>query len=234
VETLGSLDGPGVRTVFFLQGCNMKCLYCHNRDSWSLSGGSLYTIDKILSIVERYISYYGKKGGVTFSGGEPLLQCDFLIEILKELKKMNVHTCIDTSGSLFNQKSREVINLADLVILDIKHSKRSFYESLCSFPGDTAFDNLKYLQNCEKAYWIRQVILEGYSDDIKQVEELGSLLQSANPPEKIQLLPFHQMGREKWISLGEKNPLEGVKPPAELRMDQLKSRLYNSFTESRK
>lgn len=234
IETLGSLDGPGLRTVFFLQGCNMECLYCHNRDSWTVGNGELYTVVDIISMVQSYREYYGDEGGVTFSGGEPLLQSRFLIEVIKELKKINIHTVLDTSGSLFNDETKELFQLADLIILDLKHIHKEKYRDICSYDGDNAFHNLNFLQNSENSYWIRQVIVEGYTDDFRHIEELGTVLRKGHCPEKIELLPYHKMGRDKWISSCGFYPLEGIKPPTAEKMSQLKTRLYNSFTVSRK
>ncbi|MBI9104842.1 MAG: 4Fe-4S cluster-binding domain-containing protein [Spirochaetales bacterium] len=241
IETLGTLDGPGLRTVFFMQGCNMKCLYCHNRDSWSLNGGREFSLDELISTVISYREYYGEEGGVTFSGGEPLLQADFLIDVVKELKAMYIHTAIDTSGSLFNEKTRKLFGLADLIILDIKHARKNEYKSVCSYPGEMAFANLAFLQESNKKYWVRQVIVDGYTDDERQVEELKNLLQfgktgrsdspcnsdypekSVNKPERIELLPYHAMGKEKWLTCGMAYPLTGMEPPSTGRMRLLES-----------
>ena len=234
VESLGALDGPGLRTVFFMQGCNMKCLYCHNRDSWSPIGGGVITVEDILKQVSSYREYYGKTGGVTFSGGEPLLQYDFLIDVITELKKLEIHTAVDTSGSVFNVKTNELFDLVDLVILDIKNSDPLMFSELCSHNSENTFSNLSYLQNSQNEYWIRQVIIEKYSDTEDQIDKLSDMLDLANRPGKIELLPYHSMGNEKWIHRGEPYPLKDVEPPSEELMNQLNTRLYRSSTVSRK
>ncbi len=225
IETMGTLDGPGIRTVFFLQGCNMQCVYCHNRDSWSLNGGELYSVDKVVSTALSYREYYGENGGVTFSGGEPLLQGDFLFEAAASLKKYGISTAVDTSGSVFNEKTVEIFSLVDLVILDIKHSAVDKYESICSFPGRPAFASLKFLQKNRTRYWIRQVIVDSYTDTVEQVDRLVEILDSDNPPERIELLPYHSMGSNKWLKYGKNCPLEGISPPSKEKMSELKSRL---------
>ncbi len=225
IETMGTLDGPGIRTVFFLQGCNMQCVYCHNRDSWSLNGGELYTVGKVVSTALSYREYYGEDGGVTFSGGEPLLQGDFLFEAAASLKKYGISTAVDTSGSVFNRKVAELFRLVDLVILDIKHSDMNQYGRICSFSGDSAFCCLEYLQNSNIRYRVRQVIVEGYTDTVEQVDHLAEILESDNPPERVELLPYHDMGKNKWANCGKEYPLDGVLPPTEERVGLLRGRL---------
>lgn len=234
IESLGSLDGPGIRTVFFMQGCNMQCLYCHNRDSWDCSGGKSISTDEIVRSTLSYCDYYGGRGGVTFSGGEPLLQSDFLIEVVGELKKRGIHTALDTSGSIFSESSRRLIELVDLVILDIKHSDIGQYEELCRYSGSNTFKTLEFLQNGHSPYWIRQVILKGYTASISQVDKLQQIVSRGLFPEKVELLPYHKMGLEKWTALNCESPLQGIDPPSEDLMSQLNTRLYNSFTVSKK
>lgn len=230
IETLGSLDGPGLRTVFFMQGCNMRCLYCHNRDSWEVAGGKVCSSGELVEAALSYREYYGEKGGVTFSGGEPLLQADFLIEAVRELKRLGIHTALDTSGSVYSEKSRELFRLADLVMLDIKHSDKARYPELCGFPGGNAFSNLRYLQLQGLKYWIRQVIVEGYTDSEEQADGLARLLAARNPPEKTELLPYHDMGLSKWTASGSRYPLGGIKPPPAERMELLRNRLRGLST----
>ena len=228
IETMGTLDGPGLRTVFFMQGCNMRCLYCHNRDSWERSGGTEYSVQDLVKTAESYREYHGPDGGVTFSGGEPLLQADFLLEVVSELKTRGIHTAIDTSGSVFSEKTRRLFELTDLVILDIKHALESEYTRICSFPADSAFSTLRYLQAGRKSYWVRQVIAEGFTDSTEQVMQLKKLLQTGNRPEIIELLSFHHMGREKWKACGDNYPMEKSFPPDEIKMEMLKSIISGS------
>jgi pyruvate formate lyase activating enzyme len=225
IESLGSLDGPGIRTVFFMQGCNMKCLYCHNRDSWDSKAGTNITVDEILKSVRSFREYYGNKGGVTFSGGEPLLQSGFLIEAVSRLKQIGIHCTIDTSGSVFSENTRLLMDLADLVILDIKHSDFEEYKILCNYSGQSAFRTLEYLQRGSTSYWIRQVILERYTGSTGQIDNLKKITQKGLVPEKIELLPYHEMGREKWTEFNEAYSPKVMKKPSEELMNQLNIRL---------
>ncbi|MBI9099385.1 MAG: pyruvate formate lyase-activating protein [Spirochaetaceae bacterium] len=225
IESLGSLDGPGIRTVFFMQGCNMKCLYCHNRDSWDCRGGEVISTGEILSAVKSYRAYYGHTGGVTFSGGEPLLQSDFLLEVVTGLKDMGVHCAIDTSGSLYNGNTERLIDQTDLVILDIKHSDPHMYRTLCGSDGSASFRTLEYLKKSRTPYWIRQVIVPGYTDSFQQIDMLKELIMGKKSPERVELLPYHDGGKDKWISLGQQYPLEAIgSPPSDL-MSVLRTRL---------
>lgn len=234
LETLGALDGPGLRTVFFLQGCNMKCLYCHNRDSWDPDAGSELTIDSILDTVQSNRAYYGKKGGVTFSGGEPLLQSAFLLQAVKALKEAGVHTVIDTSGSLFNAETKELFRSVDLVILDVKHSDSAAFRELCGLSDGPMRQNLAFLQREGIPYWIRQVIVPGVTDSHEQMDAISEMIYREEGPEKTELLPYHAMGLEKWRKAGDRSPLEGWETPSQEIMDQLNSRLRRSSTVSRK
>lgn len=225
VETLGLLDGPGLRTVFFMQGCNMRCIYCHNRDSLDIEGGRSCTVGEIADTALRYREYHGEDGGVTFSGGEPLLQAEFLIEAVKALRSRGIKTALDTSGSFYNEKTRILFGLVDLVILDIKHSDKRRYPELCRFPGENAFANLEYIRRNSVRYWIRQVVVGGYTDTEEQAAKLARLFDSGHKPEKIELLPYHETGREKWSACGEAYPLEGAEPPSAARMKLLREKI---------
>lgn len=227
IESLGALDGPGLRTVIFLQGCNMRCLYCHNRDSWDFSAGTNISFDEILSVILSNRPYFGAKGGVTFSGGEPLVQATALLKFIKVLKEQGIHITIDTSGSISSEKVEEIFDLADLVILDIKHAQSDRFLDLCGLSDEPVKKNLQYLQQKATDYWIRQVVLEGYTDSIDQIDRLKKLLSRGSLPQKVQLLPYHAMGQEKWESLEEEYVLAGVKPPTNELMDQLNMRLRN-------
>lgn len=231
IETMGTLDGPGIRTVFFMQGCNMQCLYCHNRDSWDLSSGKAISKEEIVETVSSYRAYYGGNGGVTFSGGEPLLQSSFLLDVVIELKKRGIHTALDTSGSVYSRESRELLGAVDLVILDIKNSDDKVFRELCGLSSRNMKANLVYLQEGKTPYWIRQVILEGYTDSQKQMDDLSRMLKRGKPPLKIELLPYHGMGMEKWDAAGQHYGLKGAVPPDRELMNQLNMRLRNSLIE---
>lgn len=231
IESMGTLDGPGLRTVFFMQGCNMRCLYCHNRDSWDPRSGREISVDEILESAASYKSYYGMSGGVTFSGGEPLLQSSFLLQAVNKLKKEGIHTAVDTSGSLFSRDTRELFDAVDLVILDIKHSNSYRFRELCGLPIENLRRNLEYLQKGGTAYWIRQVIAGGYTDTHQQINSLSRMIRRGAEPVKIELLPYHAMGMEKWAEAGEEYRLSHLEPPSGDLMDQLNMRLRNSSME---
>jgi pyruvate formate lyase activating enzyme len=204
IETLGALDGPGIRTVIFFQGCPMRCKYCHNADAFDFDGGEDKSAEEIVNFCSRYKNYYGGDGGATLSGGEPLSQSEDALALIKALKKAGIHTALDTSGAAFSQR---VLDEADLVILDIKHSDPFQFEKLTSFPMDNTIKTLEYLKRKKKRFIIRQVIVEGITDDPLQIKALKSLSFGA---EKIELLAYHTMGADKWEKCGLSYPLKGV------------------------
>ena len=207
IESLGALDGPGVRTVVFMQGCPLKCAYCHNPDTWDLNGGDSVTEDFLFNRIMRMKPYFKNKGGVTFSGGEPMVQAHDLIPLFHRLKSENVHIAIDTSGIIWNEDVKEAVELADLVILDYKHTDLKAFQELTGGMLTKTQMFLKNIIQMSKPYWIRQVIIPGISDNEKQVMQLNRLTFS-NLREKIELLPFHKMGMHKWEKLGKICPLK--------------------------
>ena len=211
VESFGTLDGPGIRFVLFLQGCNLKCKYCHNRDTWDLKLGKLKTLDEIFNKILHYKNYI-KNGGVTVTGGEPLLQYEFLINLFIKLKKENIDTCIDTSGMVtLTDKMKELINLTDLFLLDIKHIDPEKCKKLVGFSNEKELDFARYLSSQKKPMWIRQVIIPGITDEKEDLLKLKDFISSLDSVEKIEFLPYHTMGKYKWENLGLKYELEGVR-----------------------
>lgn len=199
IETLGALDGPGLRTVIFLQGCHMRCQYCHNADSWLYNAGkgTMMTAQSIFDLVLRYKPYYKDKGGVTFSGGEPLLQAKEFLPLVKALKSAGIHTALDTSGSTFNADTQTLIDAIDLVILDIKATDEGLHKRLTRHSLKTPLATLEYLKAHSKPYWIRQVVLVGINDTGVHRTQLDTL--TAHPArERVEYLPYHSMGLEKW------------------------------------
>ena len=207
IETLGALDGPGVRTVIFFQGCPMRCLYCHNADM--LSGvGEQKSIEELAAFCLRYKNYYGENGGVTLSGGEPLLQAKAALALIEALKKEGIHTALDTAGAPF---APETLAAADLVILDVKHTVADEFFSLTKYKIDDTLKTLAYLQEHKKRFWVRQVIVTGITDGEAQIRKLKELARNA---EKIELLPYHKMGSDKWEKAGLSYSLKGIEPPS--------------------
>lgn len=212
IETLGTVDGPGIRFVIFMQGCHLKCKYCHNRDTWNLSSGTAITLEELVNKITRYSNYFkASNGGVTVSGGEPLLQMDFLINLFKELKKLNIHTAIDTAGMFsLTPKLEKLISLTDLFLVDVKHINPDKCKKLVGFSNEKELEFIKYLDNINKPIWIRQVIIPGITDDKEDLLKLKDFIFSLSNVQKIELLKYHNMGKFKWESLGEKYELENV------------------------
>ena len=204
IETLGALDGPGLRTIMFFKGCPLRCKYCHNADMLSSSGGHTYSIEYLVEGAQRYKNFYGKDGGVTLSGGEPLMQPKAVITLTKALHTVDIHVTLDTSGYPYNE---EVLSLVDLVILDIKHTEKADYQELTGIKIDDSLKTLAYLKAHNKPFWIRQVIVEGITDTESQIKRLKELSAGA---QKIELLPYHKMGVDKWKSAGLPYALDGV------------------------
>lgn len=230
-ESFGTVDGPGIRYVVFMQGCPLKCKYCHNRDTWDFSGGMEYSVDEIVSKIVRCKSYIeASNGGVTISGGEPLLQVKFLIELFKKLKELNFHTALDTAGSLkINSDIEELLKYTDLVILDIKHIDNEKCINLTGVSNENTINFAKYLSENNISMWIRQVLVPGYTDDKEDLLNLKKFIISLKTVQKVEILPYHDLGKFKWENLGEKYPLADVKLPTAKEIDRAKDLLgiYN-------
>ena len=211
-ESLGAVDGPGVRFVIFMQGCSLKCKYCQNRDTWDLHGGTTYSVEELIKKILRYKNYIMPNGGVTISGGEPLLQAKFLIKLFTELKKYNIHTCIDTSGSFdLTSDIKKLINLTDLFLLDIKCINDEKAKELTGVSNKKELAFAEYLSSIGKLMWIRQVLVPGFTDDKEDLLKLKEFISSLNNVEKIEILPYHDLGKFKWEKLGCIYELEGFR-----------------------
>ena len=211
-ESLGAVDGPGVRFVVFTQGCALKCKYCQNRDTWNLKGGSTYSSDEIVEKILRYQNYIMPNGGVTISGGEPLLQAQFLTQLFTKLKQYNIHTCIDTSGSVaLTDEIKKLIDLTDLFLLDIKCINDEKAIDLTGVSNKKELEFANYLSNINKPIWIRQVLVPGYTDDEQDLIKLRDFISTLKSVEKVEILPYHDLGKFKWEQLGEIYPLENVR-----------------------
>ncbi len=211
-ETFGTVDGPGIRFVLFLQGCHLKCKYCHNRDTWSIHDGTYKDLDEIYERIMRCKNYIFPRGGVTVSGGEPLLQPKFMIQLFKKLKENNIHTCVDTSGDLpLSENIKEVLNLTDLVLLDIKHIDDEKCKDLVGRSNKLELAFAKYLSDNGIHMWIRQVLVPGYTDDEHDLLRLKDFISSLKTVDRVEILPYHSLGEYKWKALGLKYPLEGVR-----------------------
>lgn len=211
-ESLGAVDGPGVRFVIFMQGCSLKCKYCQNRDTWDLHGGQEYSVDEIVGKVLRYKHYFMPNGGVTISGGEPLLQAKFLIALFTKLKEHHIHTCIDTSGSFdITDEIKGLIDLTDLFLLDIKCINDTKCSALTGISNKKELNFAKYLSDNHKPLWIRQVLVPGITDDEQDLLKLKEFISSLHTVENIEVLAYHDLGKFKWEQLGCEYPLEGYR-----------------------
>lgn len=223
IETFGLVDGPGIRTVIFFNGCRLRCKYCHNPEMWNMAERN-YTVCELVEKIKRFKPYYKDIGGVTYSGGEPLLQVDFLIELSKQLKKENINIVLDTAGCGIG-KYDKILELVDLVILDIKHVDLNGYKELT---GQEKTESLKFIEavnNSNKKVWIRQVIIPDVNDTEEYVKKLAVFLKDINNIDKIEFLPYHKMGSEKYEKLGILNQYK-----EKLEMDKEKcNKLYDKF-----
>ena len=214
VETCGTVDGPGIRFVVFTQGCPMRCLYCHNPDSWSTGVNKELSVEEILNQYESVKEFC--KGGITVTGGEPLLQIDFVTELFKIAKAKNIHTALDTSGVLFNPdntaKMDNLMKYTDLVLLDIKHIDNDEHIKLTTHPNENILEFAKYLSNIKKPAWIRHVVVPGINDKEEYFEKLGEFMGSLNNIKALDVLPYHDMAIPKYENLGIDYKLKGVPP----------------------
>ncbi len=226
VESFGAVDGPGIRYVLFLQGCHLQCKYCHNRDTWDMNGGKYKSLDDIYDSILRYKNYIVPNGGVTVSGGEPLLQVKFLIELFTKLKKQKIHTCIDTSGMVsLTDDIKKVLKLTDLVLLDIKHIDDEKCKDLVGRSNKLELEFAKYLSDNNIPVWIRQVLIPGYTDSEEDLLKLKDFLSTLNNVKKVEFLPYHSMGEFKWKELGFKYELEDVRDATSEDVDRAKRTL---------
>lgn len=228
IETLGTLDGPGIRFVVFLQGCKLRCLYCHNPETWNLNSNDAVEISpqELVEKVEKYKNYYGEDGGVTFSGGEPLLQPEFLLECLKLCKEKNIHTCLDTAGFGFGDYD-EILKYTDLVILDIKAVESDEYTQITGQKIKKFFEFLESVQKHKKKLWLRQVIVPNINDDKEHILKLKQFATTINNVEKIELLPYKTIGVHKYKTLNLNYRLAGVDELSQEKLDELNSYLNN-------
>ena len=216
METFGTHDGPGVRMVVFVQGCQFRCLYCANPDTIPLEGGQEMSIDELVKRAERQKPYFGKRGGVTISGGEPLLQRESLIPLFQKLHEKGIHTALDSNGRLLDRKAKTLLEHTDLLLLDVKHIDSAWHKKLTSLPNENVLQVAEYREASAKPMWLRYVLVPGWTDQPEYLHGLGKHFQHYKSIEKIEIQPFHQLGRHKWEALGKKYLLQGVPPaPAE-------------------
>lgn len=224
IETMGLVDGPGIRVVIFMQGCPIRCIFCHNPDTWDKNDGKSVTPKEILDIVLKYKSYFGTEGGVTFSGGEPLMQEEFLLKCLKLCKKNDINTCIDTSGVYNTFLYKKVLKYTDLVIMDIKALDEESYKEIT---GYSMTKSLEFMNECKKNnvnLWIRQVVIPNINDNSDYMNNLAMFLKQYNI-KKIELLPYQTLGVTKYKTMGISYPLKNTKAMDVLKCKELESEL---------
>lgn len=212
-ESFGTKDGPGIRFVFFMQGCPLRCLYCHNPDTWNMNDRTKeMTPEEAFQEVKR-VKNFIKTGGVTVSGGEPMLQAEFILELFKLCKQEGIHTAIDTSGYLLNDKIKEVLNFTDLVLLDVKHIDPDKYQELTARPLEPTLKFIEYLNEIQKPLWVRYVLVPHFTNDEKDLDDWAKYISQFKNVERVDILPFHQMGIHKWEQVGKDYKLKDIHPP---------------------
>ena len=238
-ESFGTVDGPGVRFVIFTQGCPMRCKYCHNPDTWKPGAGKLRSSEDLLREYDRNKTFYAR-GGITVTGGEPLLQIDFLLDLFTKAKAKGIHTCLDTSGVTYregegdyNRKLDQLMAVTDLVLLDIKHSDPEGHKELTGHSNVHILAFARYLAKKRVPLWIRHVVVPGITDGEDHLKRLGRILATLPNIKALDVLPYHTMGVNKYKDLGLTYPLEGL-PPLD-RKEALKARsvILESFREER-
>ncbi|MBR6382015.1 MAG: pyruvate formate lyase-activating protein [Lachnospiraceae bacterium] len=240
LESFGTVDGPGTRFVVFVKGCPMRCAYCHNPDTWEMAGGTDMEPSYIMEQYHRNESFYQNGGGITVTGGEPLMQIDFLIELFTLAKKDHVHTCLDTSGIAFNpenpalmEKFDRLCEVTDLVMLDIKHIDPEKHLELVKQPNTNILKFAKYLDEKHVDVWIRHVIVPGWTDDDKYLFELGYFIGGLSNLKALDALPYHTMGKRKYDELGIPYRLEGVPPMDKAKLIEKKEVILDGIRKRR-
>ena len=222
VETFGAVDGPGIRTIFFMQGCPARCLYCHNPDSWAVGGGRDIEIDEIVHWAVRGKPYHGEKGGVTFSGGEPLMQGEFLIEAIEALKKEGISSAVDTSGTYVDEFTEGVIEACDLVLLDVKHPDPERFKIIAGKEQDKLHELIDIINKHDRHVWVRNVVVPDINDTEEDVEALNEFIKKIKHIDRVELLGYHTMAVNKYGKLGITYKLKGVPPMDGEELEELK------------
>lgn len=218
-ESFGSVDGPGVRFVVFMQGCRMRCAYCHNPDTWKLDAGEEWSAEDVLRRALRYRTYWGEEGGITVSGGEPLLQLSFITELFTLARREGVRTALDTAAGPFSsdpawlESFKRLLAVTDLVLLDIKHSDPEAHRRLTGKPLQPVLDCARFLDAAGTPVWIRHVLVPGVTDSPAQLEKLAAFIRTLSNVRRVEVLPYHNLALFKWEKLGLKNRLAGTTPP---------------------
>ena len=239
-ESFGTVDGPGVRFVIFLQGCPMRCQYCHNPDTWKMNSGSVRSAQSLIKEYERNQAFYAK-GGITVTGGEALMQIDFLLELFRLAKQKNIHTCLDTSGvtyrpgeSEYNRKLDRLMDMTDLVMLDIKHIDPEGHKALTGHDNAGILAFAKYLDEKKIPVWVRHVVVPGITDDPGLLYRLGQFIGTLSNVKALDVLPYHIMGVSKYKELDLPYPLQGVEPATNTQAVEAKKTILKGYWKVRR
>ena len=227
LETFGTHDGPGVRMVVFAQGCQFRCLYCQNPDTLDVRGGTMVEIRELVQRAVRQKAYFGKGGGVTVSGGEPLLQRSKLTTFFKLLHKEGINTCLDTNGRLNNAQVHELLEHTDLILLDVKHINDDIHHKLTGLTNKNTLELADYRESTGKPMWLRYVLVPGWTDQEQYLEEWGQRFTGFKTVERVEIIPFHQLGLHKWELMKMDYPLKDTPPPSE----EIKQQAYAIFSK---
>jgi len=228
IETMGLVDGPGIRVVIFLDGCPARCIYCHNPETWVSSKENLTTVEEIITTILKYKTYFENNGGVTFSGGEPLFQPEFLKALLKRCYEEGIHTCLDTCG-IGNTEYESILEYVDLVIMDIKATNEKSYKEIT---GVGIEPSLKFINTCQKLnkkMWLRSVVIPTINDNTTHMDELSEIINELKNIEKVELLPYHDMGVSKYDKLGIPYKLKGIPPMDKKKCEELSKYLHSKL-----
>ncbi len=228
-ESMGTFDGPGLRLVVFLQGCNFRCLYCANPDTIPTNGGKETAPEEIIRMAMSQKPFFGKKGGITFSGGEPTFQAKALIPLFKQLKEKGIHICLDSNGSIWNEAVEELLSLTDLVLLDVKQFNANRHQQLTNRSNQQTLQTAEWLEKQGKPFWLRYVLVPGYSDSKEDIIALGQHFQSHTMIQRVEILPYHTLGVHKYEALGQPYLLQGVKENTPEQLEAAKALFEKYF-----
>lgn len=233
IESFGTHDGPGIRMVVFVQGCQFRCLYCANPDTMDVKGGYFLEIEELVSRAIKQKPYFRNKGGVTVSGGEPLLQRSILKKLFDRLHEENINTVLDSNGRLIDQQAKDLLDVTDLLMLDVKHFNNDWHKKLTGLSNTSTLKVAEHRESTGKPMWLRYVLVPGWSDQEEHLHELGIHFKDYKTIERIEILPYHQLGVHKWEALGMEYKLKDVSPPDAQKLEKTASIFKNYFKDVR-
>ena len=237
IESFGSVDGPGIRFIIFLSGCKMRCRYCHNPDTWTMKSDDMRSADELLQQALRFRAYWGKEGGITVSGGEALLQIDFMLELFEKAKALGINTCLDTAAQPFTReepffsKFTKLMSLTDLVLLDLKHIGNQEHKKLTGWENNNVLDCARYLSQIQTPVWIRHVLVPNITDNDTYLHDLRDFIKTLHNVKRIEVLPYHSMGAYKWQKLGLNYTLDHVDSPTRERVENAEKILLSALNK---